>query len=440
MQVRVNRTSAVAQEVEVTIPEQDVKSLSAKKLKQKAASAKVDGFRPGKAPFEVVKRRFGNQARLEAIEQLVNDATYKALQQEDDLKETVQFSQPQPKGGVNGGDLVFTFVAENFPKIDVKDYKGVAVELVRSVVNAEAVDAEIQKLRDELTALVPVEGRNTVQAGDVVRVNYRGLGDGPQSEMSQDDQEIDLTRGDLLPGVAEGFVGAEKGVKKAIPVTLPEEFPLDELKGKQIELEIEVLEILERKVPELNDELAKESGRAETLAELRAQIENKQLEGIKNGNEQSAKTRLLDAIVEKNPVEVPRLYLQQQAIEQVSNQLEMFKRQGIDWQKMNLDVNRLLEASVRDLEPQLKRSFILQAIAAVENIQFSQEEVQAEVARIAAEQGQPESRIIAQLGGEAGLSRLQFGKQMDRVLDFVWSAATISEVDSLTPAAGEQEA
>ena len=440
MQVRVNRTSAVAQEVEVTVPEQDVKSLAAKKLKQKAATAKVDGFRPGKAPQDVIKRRFGGQARLEAIEQAVNDATYKALQQEESLKETVQFSQPQPKEGINGGDLVFTFVAENFPKIDVQDYKGVAVELQRSSVEASVVDAAITKIQEELTALVSVEDRDTVQAGDVVRVNYRGLGDGPQSEMEQEDQEIDLTRADLLAGVAEGFVGAQKGVKKAIPVTLPEEFPLDELKGAQIELEIEVLDILERKAPALDDDLAKQSGRADTLAELRASIESKELENIQRANESSAKNRLLDAIVEKNPVEVPRLYLQQQAVQQVSEQLEMFKRQGIDWQKMNLDVNRLLEASVRDLEPQLKRSFILQSIATQESIDFTQEEVQAEVKRLAEEQGQPEARVIAQIGGEEGLSRLQFGKQMDRVLDFVWSAATITEVDSLTQAAAEEEA
>lgn len=438
MQVNVERTNAVSQQVQITIGEQDVKAAAAKKLKQTASKVKIDGFRAGKAPQELVKRRFGRQARLEAIEQLVNDAVFKALQTEDALKETVQFSQPQPGSGLDAGDLVFTFVAENFPKIDVTDYKGVAVELERSVLDSDAVDAEIQKIRDEQTALAPVEGRTTVQAGDVVRVNYRGLGDGPQSEMEQDDQEIDLTRADLLPGVAEGFVGAEIGVKKAIPVTLPEEFPLEELKGAQIELEIEVLEILERKAPELNDELAKASGRADTLEGLRESIAKAQMETKTKSAEQAAKNRLLDAIVAKNPVEVPPLYLRQQAIQQVQNQLEMFKRQGIDWEKMNLDVNRLLEASTNDLEPQLKRSFVLQAIASVENIEFSEAEVAAEVARIAEEQGQPEARIVTQLGGQEGLSRLQFGKQMDRVLDFVWSAATITEVDSVTPAATEE--
>ena len=378
--------------------------------------------------------------RVALIEQLVNDAVFKALQTEEALKQTVQFSQPQPKAGGENGTLTFTFVAENFPKLENVEYQGTEVELVKSVVDNAAVDAELEKLREELTTLAPVEGRDTVQAGDVVRVSYRGLGDGPQAEMAEEDQEIDLNRGDLLPGVAEGFVGAQLGVKKTVPVTLPEEFPLDELKGAQIELEIEVSQILERKVPALDDELAKDSGRAETLAELRAQIETAQLDAAKSTNERDAKNRLLDAIAQKNPVDVPPLYLRQQAIEQVQNQLEMFKRQGIDWQKMNLDVNRLLDASIRDLEPQLKRTFLLQTIADAQNIEYTDDEVKAEIAKMAEEQGQPESRIIAQLGGQDGLSRLQFGRQMDRALDFVWSAATIVEVDSMTAAPSDEEA
>lgn len=436
MQVRTTRTNEVTQLVEVEIEEQKIKSATARKLREMSAKVKIDGFRPGKAPAEVVRKRFGASARMEAIEDVVNRSVYEALQTEG-LDKTVQFSRPEVVSGFDGGNVVFTFNAENFPQIDPKDYKGVAVELLRTTVEASEVDAEIEKLREGLTQLAPVESRDTVEAGDVVRVNYRALGEGPQAEMAEEDQEIDLSRGDLLPGVAEGMVGATKGGKQVVKVTLPEEFPLDELKGAEIELEIEVLDILARQAPELNDDFAKETGKADTLDALRATIEAEIRKGRATSNENAAKNRILDVIGASNPVTVPPMYLSMQSQQQVMEQLQMFERQGIDWRNMKLDVNMLLDASKRDMEPSLARSLVMQAIAREENISVTDEEVQAEVERIAAERGEPASRVLAQLGGEDALDQLRFRKQMDRVLDFVWSAATITEVDALTEPAAE---
>lgn len=436
MQVRTNRTNEVTQQVEVEIEEQKIQSATARKLREMAAKVKIDGFRPGKAPAEVVRKRHGAAARMEAIEDIVNRSVYEALQT-DGLDKTIQFSRPEVKAGFDGGNVVFTFDAENFPHIDPKDYKGVAVELLRTTVDAEEVDAEIEKLREGLTQLAPVEDRTTVQANDVVRVNYRALGEGPQAEMAEDDQEIDLSRTDLLPGVSTGMVGAEKGAKHIVQVTLPEEFPLDELKNAGISLEIEVLDILARQAPALDDAFAKETGKADTLDALRAKIEADLRDGRVKSNENSAKNRILDVIGAANTVQVPPMYLAMQSQQQVMEQLQMFEKQGIDWRNMKLDVNMLLDASKRDMEPSLARSLVMQAIAREQDITVSDEEVQAEVDRMAAERNEPAARIIAQLGGEDALDQIRFRKQMDRVLDFVWSAATITEVDALTEAAEE---
>lgn len=433
MQVRATRTNEVSQDVEVEIDENVVNKAAARKLRQMAAKVKIDGFRPGKAPANVVRQRYGNSARMEAIDELVNTKMYEALQQ-DGLNETVQFSRPEVQSGVQSGNLVFTFKAENFPEIDPVDYTGVAVELQRAVIEESAVDAEIKRLQDELTKLAPVEGRTTVEATDVVRVSYKALGEGPQAEMAQDDQEIDLSNAELLPGVADGLVGAEKGGKKVITVTLPEDFPMDELKGKDLELEMEIHEILGRQAPALDDDFAKETGKADTYAELRETIETDLRNARKTANEGSARQRLLDAIGAANPVTVPPMYLSMQSQQQVMEQLQMFEKQGIDWRNMKLDVNALMDASKRDMEPSLARSLVMQAIARKENIEVSDEDVQAKIEEIAAERGEPASRILASMGGQDAMDQLRFREQMDRVLDFVWSAATITEVDELTAA------
>lgn len=432
MQVRATRTNEVSQQVEVEIDEKVVNAAAARKLREMAAKVRIDGFRPGKAPANIVRQRFGQSARVEAIDDVVNKKMFEALQTEG-LNETIQFSQAQVQSGVEGGNLVFTFVAENFPEVTPVDYKGVKVELQRSVLEESAVDAEIKKLQEEFTKLEPVEGRTTVEANDVVRVSYIALGDGPQAEMAQDDQEIDLSRDDLLAGVATGLVGAEKDGKTVVTVTLPEDFPLDELKGSDIQLEIEVHEILGRQAPELNDDFAKETGRADTYDALRSSIENELLEARKKANEGSARQRLLDTIAASNSVTVPPMYLSMQSQQQVMQQLQMFEQQGIDWRNMNLDVNMLLEASERDMEPSLARSLVMQAIASAESIEVTEEEVRAEIDKIAEDRGEPASRVLATMGGEEALDELRFRKLMERVLDFVWSEATITEVDELTP-------
>lgn len=434
MQVRATRTNEVSQQVEVEIDAQVVQSAADRKLRGMASKVRIDGFRAGKAPASVVRKRFGQSARAEAIDEIVNKQLYEALQ-EDGLNETVQFSRPEIQSGIADGSLVFTFTAENFPEVTPVDYKGVAVELERSVLEESAVDVEVKRLQEELTKLAPLEGRDTVEANDVVRVSYVALGEGPQAEMAQEDQEIDLSREDLLEGVATGLVGAPKGGKTVVKVTLPEDFPVDELKSKEIELEIDVHEILVRQAPELDDDFAKETGKADTYAELRAAIEEELLGARKKANEGSARQRLLDTIAASNPVNVPPMYLAMQSQQQVMEQLQMFERQGIDWQNMQLDVEALLDASQRDMEPSLARSLVMQAIARVESIEVSEDEVREEIEKIAEERDEPASRVLASMGGEEALEELRFRKQMERVLDFVWAAATITEVDALEPQA-----
>lgn len=435
MEVRATRTNDVSQQVEVEIEEKEILAATHKKLQRMAKNVRIDGFRKGKVPVNVVRKRFGASARAEAIEETVNAKIYEALAS-DELKETVQFSRPDVIEGVSGGNVKFTFVAENFPQVDVKDYKGVAVDLVRTEVEDAAVDTEIKRLQEELTALEPVEGRNVVEAKDVVRISFKGIGDGPQAELQQEDQEVDLGDEGLIQGLADGLVGAEKGGKKVITITLPEDFGLEELQGKDVDLDVEVHEILARQAPALDDSFAKETGKADTYAELREKIREDLLSTRKKSNEDAARRRMLDTIGASNPVTVPPMYLGMQAQRQVMEQLQMFERQGIAWQDLGLDIGSLIQASERDMEGSLARSFVLQAIAKAENIEVNDEDVDDEIKRMAEENDVPEAQVIASLGGEQAKDQLRFRLQMDRVLDFVWSEATITEVDEL-PAAEE---
>lgn len=440
MEVRATRTNDVSQQVEVEIEEKVILAATNKKLQRMAKNVRIDGFRKGKVPVSVVRKRFGGSARAEAIEETVNAKLYEALQSTDELKETIQFSRPDVTEGVQKGNVVFTFVAENFPEFTPKDYKGVAVDLVRAEVEDAAVDTEIKRLQEELTALEPVEDRNVVEAGDVLRISFKGLGDGPQSELSQEDQEVDLSDENLIAGMAEGLPGAEKGGKKVVTITLPEEFALEELQGKDIEIEVEVHDILVRRAPELDDSFAKETGKADTYEALRETIREDLLSSRKKASEDDARRRLLQTIQESNPITVPPMYLSMQAQQQVMEQLQMFEQQGIAWQDLGLDINSLVQASERDMEGSLANSLILQAIAKAEDIDVSEEDVDAEIKKMAEENNVSEDQVLASLGGAQAKDQLRFRLQMDRVLDFVWSEATITEVDELPSPEAEESA
>src|SRR5699024_4183628 len=181
------------------------------------------------------------------------------------------------------------------------------------------------------------------------------------------------------------LVGAEKDAKTVVTVTLPEDFGLEELQGKDIDLEIEVHDILARQAPELDDSLAKETGKADTYDELRETVRAELLETRKKANEDDARRRMLDIVGESNDVTVPPMYLNTQSQQQGMEQLQVFERQGINWQDLDLDIGALVQASERDMEGSLARSLLLQAIAKEEDIDVTDEEVDAEIKKMAEE-------------------------------------------------------
>lgn len=430
MDVRVNRTDGVTREVEIEVEESRVEEAVGRKLRELGRKVRIDGFRKGKVPTAVIKKRYGRSARMEAIEEVVQRVLLETLQNEE-LEGTIHFSRPEVLEGYDRGAVRFRFQAENFPEIEVAEYAGVKIFQKDPAVSSDEVDAEIEKLREELTQMVPVEDRKTVAADDVVRLSYQALGEGPVSEIHQEDQEVDLSREDLLDGFADAIVGAEVGVKKNAEIVLGDDFPVEDLQGETITLEVEVHEILRRDVPELDDAFARETGRAESLEELRSTIEAELKESREKESRNDARQRLAAEVSKLHEVELPAHYLRQQSEEQVMQQLQMFERQGINWRELQLDVNRMVEGAQQEMGPAMKQSLVLQAIAKKEGFEVSDEDVQAELERIAEENNVPAAQVAAQFSNDDAKAQLRFRLLIDRVLDFVWSKATIEVVDEL---------
>lgn len=440
MDVKVEAQSPVSRLVAVTLPAESVAAGTNKRLREIGKTAKIQGFRPGKVPFPQLKRRYGKSARIDAIDRLVNESLASLLDR-DDLNDTIHLSRPEVTSGFEGGDVTFTFVSETMPRLDPVDYTGVDVQQVKAEIDEAEIESRLQALRDEHTEIVPVEDRTTVNADDVVTVTYHGQGSDAAKEIHAHDQQIDLADPNLLAGFAEGLAGAEKGASVEVTITAPEDFPVEALQGQDVVLEVKIEEIKAKRVPELDDELAKETGDAETLEELTTQIRAELVEAASKANEGQARRQLIEKIVANNPTDLPPLYVEAQAQQETMGRLRQLMGQGLDIRQMGIDVQQMAAGLTGEVSQAIHESLVLRAIGDKEEIQVTDEDFDAFLAEQAEESGQPLPKLRARFRDAEQKDRAMVRLRFDRVLDFVWSKATIEWVDAPEDdAAGEEAA
>lgn len=435
MDVQVEAQSPVSRTVAVTLPADAVGAATNKRLREIGKTAKIQGFRPGKVPFPQLKRRYGKSARLDAIDGLVNSSIGELLER-DDLRDTIHLSRPEVTDGFEGGPVTFTFVSETMPRVEPVDYTGIEVEQVRSEVEEAAVEVRLKALQDEHTEVVPVEDRTAVQATDIVTVTYHGKGSDAAKEIHAHDQQIDLGDPDLLAGFATGLEGAEKGSTVEVTITAPEEFPVEALQGTDVLLDVTVEEIKEKRVPELDDELAKETGRAESMTELRAQMREELEAAASKNHEGQARRQLVEKIVANNPAELPPLYVEAQAQQETMGRLRNLMGQGLDIRQMGIDVQQMAVSLQDEVSQAIHESLVLRAIGDKEEIEVSDEDFDAFLTEQAEESGQPLPKLRAHFRDPEQRDRAMVRLRFDRVLDFVWSKASVSLVD---PPADDEE-
>ena len=442
MEVKVTEQSPVEKNVEVGVAAALLAKDVDKRLKQMAGRAKIKGFRPGKAPMKMIRQRYGKGARLDALDALVRKSLLEALKR-DDLKGTIHVTEPSVESGTKPGeDVKFTFTAETLPEIEPKGYMGLAVDKVKPVVDDADIDAQLSQLQENHTAIVPVEDRDVVEAGDVVVMSYKALGEGEVEKIFATDQEVDLGDEGLLDGLAAGVAGAKKGEPKIADVTLPEEFALETLAGQTIQIEVNVSEIKHQEVPAIDDALAAESGEADTLDELKTKIRERLTESKTRETEAAAKRRMLDAVVEANPVDLPANYVQSQALGEARRQAQRLAQMGVNPEDLGFDLAAVAENVKDDVAKSIRESLLLRAVATREELKVADGDIDAHLAKVAKEQKQPLARLKARYAKGDAREQLRTQLLFERVVDFIWSKATITEVDALPEdeAAGEKAA
>jgi trigger factor len=428
MKIEVESVSPVERKVTIEVdPDRVAKELERAYLGL-GRRVKLRGFRPGKAPRKVLERHFRSEVEGEVAEKIVQSTFAEAVR-----VESIDVVAPPhvsiTEGVVEGKPLRYTARVEVKPKLSPKDYKGLEVARRPPSVSDDDVAAEITKIQESMAQLVPVEGRFDAQEGDWAVIDHEGTIEGKPFEGSR----AEGVTVKVAPGaVSDGNLGALKGKKIGDTVEIEEPFAADHrneaLRGKIANMKVTLKSLRTRQVPQVDDALAKSLGveGVDTLEQLRARLRADLEKREARRAENEVRDALVKAALAKNEFEVPPALVERAIDAMLEGAAERFARQGIDIRKLELDYARM-RADLRDQALlQVRGKLLLDAIAEAEKVEVSEEDVVAEVTRIAGELGMPLAKAQQQMRGNDAREALRNKIREDKALALLSSAATIT--------------
>ncbi|MBX7194376.1 MAG: trigger factor [Sandaracinaceae bacterium] len=384
-------------------------------------NARIKGFRQGKAPRNVIVQLFSKSVRDEVTSSLVNESVVEAVQKHELPVVSTPVLKDAPKV-VDGTGMTFTVKVEVRPKVETLD---TALELVRRVkpVTDADVDAEIERMRQTHAVVEPLEAPRPAQKGDVLTVDYTVSVDGvAKPDMAGSDRSIELGNGQLLPEIEAGLTGAELGQTRSISVARGADEANKELAGKTVVFEMTVKEMKERKLPALDDELAKDIGDYASFAELTQKTRERLEESAKAQGERALRDLAIEKLVEKNAIPVPPSLLDQQLRAMLQEFMQLMQMMG---QKPQLNPMMVEEMKPR-AEAKVRAALLLGELSRKASIAITAEEVEAKLKEMAEKSGKHIAKLRVEYTGE---KREQLETQLleDKLIKHLLSVSSISD-------------
>jgi trigger factor len=418
MQVSVTATGGLERRLEVAVPAQEVASEVEQRLKRISRTARLKGFRPGKAPIGVVRRQFGDQVHSEVIGDLMRSTFNEAVTQEN-LKPAAG-PRIEPIALEPGSDLRYAAIFEVMPEVRLRPMDALKIERpVASVADAD-IDSMIENMRAQRPKFAEVQRPS--KDTDRVTLDFEGLVDGQPFEGGQgQDVNFVLGAGRMLPDFEAGVRGSAPGEKREIKVNFPAGYAKGELGGKTATFTIHVKKVEEQSLPEVDEEFCRafgvEDGSLATLrSEVRANMENE----LTNLVRSKLRSQVLEALYRENTIEVPRTLVDEQIREL---QIDMARRIGAK------DVNQLPPRESFE-EPARRRvalGLLVGEIVRTEQLKVDRERVLARVTELVAQYPNPEEMRRAYLQSAEAMRQIESAVLEDQVVDWVVARAKVTE-------------
>lgn len=308
MKVSVLKQEGLTREIEVTVPAQDIEKTMERELVAYSQRVRIDGFRKGKVPLQVLKSKYGKMVLGDVLDKTVQETITKVMKDQD-LRPALQ-PKVELKDGENfdeGKDLTYTMTVEVLPSFEIMDLKKVAVVKPVAKVEAKSVDETLERIAKNNRSFTKVEEARGLKKGDVAVVDFHGqLKDGTSLPgMSGHDMSVEIGSGQLIPGFEDQLIGQKVGAHAHVDVTFPEDYGVKELAGKPAMFHVDIKEIREPGETKIDEDLAKKL-RFESLAKLRETIEKEISEDYEQFTKMKLKRSLLDVLDENHDFELPQ--------------------------------------------------------------------------------------------------------------------------------------
>ncbi len=311
MQVSVETSGALERRMKVQVPAQQIDAQIAERLKRVGRTARMEGFRPGKVPAKVIRKRYGPQVRQEVITELMQSSYAQALQQE----QLVPASSPsiETDESAEGQDFSYTATFEVFPEVALKDLDKIEVKTPDVTIEAADVDRMLDSLREQRASWEPVE--RAAAEGDQVVVDFDGFLDGEAIENgSGQNVPVVLGAGQMLPDFDTALQGVSAGEEKTFDVGYPDDYPAEDLAGKTAQFTAKIQTVNEQVLPEIDEDFIKSFGVEEgSIDKLREEVQANMSAELANKQRADIKQQVLDQLVTLNPLEVPQSLVNEEA-------------------------------------------------------------------------------------------------------------------------------
>ena len=381
------KTTALPQSrvaLELEIPSNTCKSCVNETINSISRSAKIPGFRLGKIPKQVLIQRIGiTQLHASALEKIIDKSWNQALK----MESIEPLSEPELVDGFESILKIFnpekplkiTLQTDIAPELKLKKSKGLSVEIKKSKFDPKSIDEALEKSRNQLANIIPVNNR-PAKLGDIAVVSFKGIYKDSKKEIdggSSDSMDLELEKNKMIPGFVEGIVGMKIDDNKTLTLRFPEDYSHEDSRGKEAIFEVSLKDLKEKELPELNDDFAKQSGNKDSLKELKKDIEKQLKENFDKTQKNIKVEALMDALSKELDAEIPKAMIDIEVRNNIEQTAQRFAQQGMDIKSTFTPelVKSLAESTRPQAEKNVQRNLALKALSEREKITVDDEEI-----------------------------------------------------------------
>ena len=415
-------------QLEVTVDESEVARSLEGAYRKIVKEVNVPGFRRGKAPRQLIERRYGVEALYQdAIDILLPQAYEYAL--DESKLEPIDRPEVDVVDFAQGKEAVFRFIVQLPPTVSLGEYKGVEVIVPEAAVSAEQVEAELAKLQEQHVRIVDA-AEASVEHGHMVNINYAGRVDGELfAGGSAENQNLEIGSGTFIPGFEEQVVGMQRGEERDISVTFPEEYHSEALAGKEAVFSIRLNDIKARVKPELNDDFAREISDHETVDDLRAEHRDKLATAAQRKRKAQIENAVVAKVVAASDVSVPKVMIEKEIDSMIEDLKFNLSRSGLEFdlylQYLGKGEDEMRADFTPGAENRVKTRLVIDAIAKAETVEVTEDDFALHLEEMARPYGQTAQQARDMLSERGQLHAVRGSLGSSKTIDFLVGLAAV---------------